>query len=196
VATILQDNFETDLAKWTVYQTGDGSASVSTDMSHTGNCAGRLSISSAAGSSAYISKDLGGEKTDVWATGWFNVTQAGAALNNVPLLRFFEGTDRVVEVIRSNDDDSAWVGILSTGGRHYEPTYALLTLDTWHQVTLHVIPNTTTTTIQVWIDGNSVYSTTTADLVLATHIARVQIGPEFDSQQGIEYFDDVVIGAN
>jgi hypothetical protein len=198
---LLADNFESNtFAAWTeVDQEGDASATISTVLSVSGNCAGKLVVTTAGTSRAFITKDLGGNKTDVWASGSFNVTQEGLAGSNVPYLRFFDGAGRIVEVMRSNDDQKAWLGVTDgIGGRTYIPLNILMPLNEWHQVTLHAAPNAAggaTSTVQVWIDGSSVYSQVNVD-VHTTKLTKVQLGNEFVSQQMIEYFDDITIGAS
>jgi hypothetical protein len=48
----------------------------------------------------------------------------------------------------------------------------------------------------VWIDGTSVYTSTAYNLHTTTQLTTVQLGNEFVSQQMVEYFDDVTIGAS
>ena len=71
-------------------------------------------------------------------------------------------------------------------------------LGTWHQVTLHVAPNGAASTIQVWIDDNvtPVYSNTHYNLHTTTQLTTVLLGAEHESQEMVEYFDDVCIGAS
>jgi hypothetical protein len=216
ITSILQDNFEEGPGQigspWTVVdQEGDATAVISTAQAHTGTCAGLFTVTTSSGSRAYISKDLGGSKTDVWASGWFYVDQAGAAGSNVPYLRFFDGpdlqNDRIVSVFRSNDDGKAWLGTADAngdGGFAYVALYVPIPLDTWHQVILHVVPNGAASTIQVWIDpgpsgyaGTPTYTNASYALpTTATQLTTVLLGNEKVEQQMVEYFDDVTIGTN
>jgi hypothetical protein len=199
--SILADNFEAGPgpigSQWTVDQEGDATVAISTEQSHTGLCAGKFTVSTSATSRAYISKLLGGSKTEVWASGWFDVTQAGVAGSNAAYLRFFDGSSRIADVYRQNDDGAAWLGIANgAGGRDYINLNVSMPLDSWHQVILHVAPNGTTSTVQVWIDGVSKYASTAYNLHTTTQLTTVQLGNEFVSQQMVEYFDDVTIGAS
>jgi hypothetical protein len=205
VTTILQDDFEgtagtSEFPKWTeVHQEGDASATISTDMANTGNCSGRLSATTSDSSMVYIRKDLGGAKTDVWASGWFNVTEAGVDGNDVPYLRFFDGPNRIVDVFRQNEGGDAWLRTANPDPNNpwdYVQLGAMMPLDTWHQVMLHVAPNGATSTIEVWIDGIRLYHNTLYDLFAATQLTTVQLGAEHYQQEMIEYVDDVCIGAN
>jgi hypothetical protein len=197
VPSILQDNFEASTIgpQWSVDQEGGGTVAISTTTAHTGLCAGRFTVSTSSTSRAYISEDLGGSKTDLWASGWFDVAQAGQPGNNVPYLRFFDGSNRVADVFRQNDGGDAWLRTADgSGGWSYVKLNLLMPLNSWHQVTLHVAPNGTTSTVQVWIDGVSAY-TSTAYYLPTAQLTTVLLGSEHVSQQAVEYFDDVTIGA-
>jgi hypothetical protein len=184
-------------AWWTVTTAGDGTATISTAQHHSGTCAGLFTESANTGSQAYISNTLGGSaKTDVWASGWFYVTQEGVANSNVPYLRFFDGSNRIAEVYRQNVTGDAWLKVDNSS------TYVNLqavSLNTWYQVTLHVAPASSsgspTSTVEVWIDGVLKSSIATYSLA-TTQLTRVQLGNEVLVQQGTEYFDDVTIGAS
>jgi hypothetical protein len=89
---------------------------ISTTTAHTGLCAGLFTVSTSSTSRAYISKDLGGSKTDVWASGWFDVAQEGVPGSNVPYLRFFDGSNRIADVYRQNVTGDAWLRTLDGSG--------------------------------------------------------------------------------
>jgi hypothetical protein len=62
----------------------------------------------------------------------------------------------------------------------------------WHSVELHLIINGTSSTIEVWLDGNLMLTTQTANFGSAL-IGQLQIG---ENQTGRSYdvaFDDVVV---
>jgi hypothetical protein len=196
---LVADNFETTFAAWTnVDQEGDATATISSEQSHSGNCAAKLSVTTAGDSRAYITKDLGGNKTNVWASGWFDVSVPGVDVDsNAPYFRFFDGATRIVEVIRSNNDGAAWLGVPNgSGGRTYIALLTPMAVGTWHQVTLHVAPNGATSTIQVWIDGTSVYNNAAVNLYTTTKLTMVQLGNEYQSQAMVEFIDDVCIGVS
>jgi len=199
VPVILTDNFEaaTINPAWSVVdQEGDGTAAISTTSAHTGLCAGKFSVSAAVTSRAYITKSLGSSKTDVWASGWFDVAQEGVALSNVPYLRFFDGATRIVDVYRQNSSGDVWLRTAGTSGWVYASLLPAVALNSWHQVAVHVIPSGAASTVQVWIDGVSVLASTTIDLHATVQLTTVQLGNELLSQQMVEYFDDVVVGGN
>jgi hypothetical protein len=187
------DNFEASTfgSDWIVTAGGDGTATISTALHHTGTCAGLFTESANPGSIANIYNNLGGTaKTNVWASGWFYVTQEGAAGQNVPFLRFFDGANRIVGVYRQTGG-AAW---LLAGTSGYSDLSTVIDLNTWHQVTVHVAPAGAASTIEVWIDSVSVYSNTTS--LATSQLTKVQLGNEVSDQSGTEYFDDVTIGAN
>jgi hypothetical protein len=198
VPSILADNFEASTigSQWSaVDMEGDATVAISNATSHTGLCAGVLSVSSSDTSRAYISKDLGGAKTDVWASGWFDVAQGGQPGSNVPYLRFFDGSNRIADVFRQNDGGDAWLRTADgSGGWNYVKLNMLMPFNSWHQVTLHVAPNGATSTVEIWIDGVLAYTSTACYLPTA-QLTTVLLGSEHVSQQAVEYFDDVTIGA-
>jgi hypothetical protein len=199
IPVLFQDNFEATTfgASWVVDHEGDGTATIAGDKFKTGACAGRLSVTTSDTSRAYLTRDLGGNKTDLWASGWFNVVQQGVAGSNVPYIRFFDGATRVAEVMRSNDDGDAWIGTFNGTTRSWTTLNTPIGLNSWHQVTLHVHPNTTTSTIEVWIDGTLVSpALTTYNLGTTTKFTLVQLGSEFQSQAMLQYFDDIVLGGS
>jgi hypothetical protein len=208
--SILADNFEEGPGSigspWTaIAQEGDATATISTAQANTGSCAGKFTVSTSATSRAYISKDLGGSKTDVWASGSFYVATEGVANSNVAYLRIFDSGNRIADVYRQNITGNAWLRVTDAanvvdGGYDFiQLSTPVIPLNAWRQVILHIAPagtaNTTASTIQVWIDGTSVYSSTSYSLP-TTHLTTVQLGNEFVAQQAVEYFDDVTIGAS
>jgi hypothetical protein len=200
VPSILSDNFEATTigSQWTlVDQEGDGTATISSTSAHTGLCAGKFTVSTAGTSRAYLSKDLGGAKTNVWASGWFNVAQDGVADSNVAYLRFFDGANRIADVYRQNVSGEAWLRTTDgVGGWIFTDLHVVVALNTWVQVTLHVVPAGATSTVEVLIDGVSKYSSTTVNMGTTAQLTAVHLGNELVSQQAVEYFDDVTIGAS
>ena len=138
----------------------------------------------------------------MWASGWFDVAQPGSDTgSNVPYIRFFNGSDldndRIVDVYRDNGGGDAWLRTSNgSGGWNYIQLNVLMPLNTWHQVTLHVAPNGSASTVEVWIDSVLVYSSAKVNLHTTTHLTMVLLGSEHDRQEMHEYFDDVCIGAS
>jgi hypothetical protein len=155
-------------------------------------------VSTSTTSLAYISNALGGTpKTDVWASGWFDVTQEGVAINDVPYLRFFDGANRIADVFRKNGTGDSWLRTTNgSGSWNYADLNTVINLNTWHQVTLHVAPAGATSTIEVWIDGSLVSPLSATYNLYTTQLTAVHLGAEHVSQKAVEYFDDVTIGAS
>jgi hypothetical protein len=173
---------------------GTGSAAISTTTAHSGLCAAKLHVTTAAGSLANFSKPLPAGSKDVYADGWFNVTAKGVDGNNVPYFRFFTDGTRVLDVFRSNNGiGPLWLRVASPTGT---PTYTRLAptvaLSSWHHLTLHAIANGPSTTVEIWFDGKLVFASGQVAIDVDT-ISAVQLGAEHRRQAGDVYVDDVVI---
>jgi hypothetical protein len=173
---------------------GTGSAAISTTTAHSGLCAAKLHVTTAAGSLANFSKPLPAASKDVYADGWFNVTAKGVDGNNVPYFRFFTDGTRVLDVFRSNNGiGPLWLRVASPTGT---PTYTRLAptvaLSSWHHLTLHAIANGPSTTVEIWFDGKLVFSSKQVAIDVDT-ISAVQLGAEHRRQAGDVYVDDVII---
>ncbi|MDQ0849000.1 hypothetical protein QFZ65_000938 [Arthrobacter sp. B3I9] len=173
---------------------GTGSAAISTTTAHSGLCAAKLHVTTAAGSLANFSKPLPAASKDVYADGWFNVTAKGVDGNNVPYFRFFTDGTRVLDVFRSNNGiGPLWLRVASPTGT---PTYTRLAptvaLSSWHHLTLHAIANGPSTTVEIWFDGKLVFSSGQVAIDVDS-ISAVQLGAEHRRQAGDVYVDDVVI---
>jgi len=112
--------------------------------------------------------------------GDFKILAEGASGGNVPLFRLYDpsGT-RIVSLYRQNLDADkirvthSGVGVTTTGR---------LPLNTWGFFELYVIiAGTGTSTLELKLDGNLVYQTTTASLGTAG-VVTVQIGNETKAQ--------------
>ena len=73
-------------------------------------------------------------------------------------------------------------------------TGPVVSLGSWHSVELHLVVNGTSSTIEVWLDGNAVSALTTQTASLGSSLlAQLQLG---ENQTGRTYdiaFDDVVV---
>ena len=173
---------------------GNGSAGISTTTAHSGLCAAKLHVTTAAGSLANFSAPLPAGSKDVYADGWFNVTAKGVDGNNVPYFRFFTNGTRVLDVYRSNNGiGPLWLRVASPTGT---PTYTRLVptvaLSSWHHLTLHAIANGASTTVEIWFDGKLVFSSRQVAINVDT-VSAVQLGAEHRRQAGDVYVDDVII---
>jgi hypothetical protein len=181
--TLFSDGFESgSFSAWTLVKTGgDGSAIVQSSIVKTGSYAAQLSETSTSGSLAYVRKTLASPQVDLTATGDFDVLQEGASGGNVPFFRFFtsaSGGTRIITLYRQNVSGKLQVGY---GGGNFASS-ATVALNTWNTVQLHVIISGAASTVQVQLNGNLVYSTTSASLG-TTAAASLQIGNETAAQK-------------
>ena len=192
---VAADNFESgSLSGYTVQTSGTGTASVSSAQALDGACSAHLHVTTDSGSLALFSAALPSGTHGVYADGWFDITQAGVAGNDVPYFRFFSGSTRFVDVYRYNSNGQLWLRVLTPSGSfaYTRLIGSSISLNIWHHVAMHVIPNGSSTTVQVWFDGLSVYSSTTVNTVAST-ATRVQLGAEHYQQMGDTYIDDLII---
>ena len=192
-ATTFSDGFESgDYSAWTTVQTGaDGSATVQSAVVKTGTEAARLSATAAAGSFAYARKSLTSAQTDLTVTGDFQVQAEGPGGGNVPIFRLFDPTStKVVSLYRQNGGSGGiWVWYDNT----YNATFANLPLNTWAQLQVHVVvTGAATGTVDVSLNGTSVYHASTATISSAG-IASVQIGNNTSSQTFTIIADNIVV---
>ncbi|HAP91830.1 MAG TPA: hypothetical protein DCR15_19940, partial [Arthrobacter bacterium] len=61
-----------------------------------------------------------------------------------------------------------------------------ISLNAWHHVVMHVIPNGSATTVQVWFDGAAVYSSSQVNTV-ASSVTSVMNGAEHYQQMEDTY---------
>jgi len=179
--TIFSDGFESgDFSAWSSVQVaGDGKAVVQSAIVSTGSLAAQLSETSNSGSKAYVRKTFAAEQLDFTASGDFQVLQQGASGGNVPFFRFFDaGLHRIVSLYRQNGTSGS-IGVGYAGS--YFSTSGTLAMNTWAQVALHVVINGTSSTVEVRLNGNVIYQTTSASLGTAG-ISTAQIGNETASQ--------------
>ncbi len=176
---------------------GNGKAGVSDAKAHTGKCSARLDVTTSSGSVANFQAPLPSGTNSVYADGWFNVAKAGADDNNVPMFRFFNGNTRVLDVFRANKGKGElWLRVTSPAGEY---SYARLNpgvaLDSWHRLAMHVVPNGDKTTVEIWFDDKSVYSSKSVSIKYKD-LTAVQLGAEHPRQAGTSYIDDVIIKAD
>jgi hypothetical protein len=173
---------------------GDAAAFASTGQHKTGAKSLKLHVTENSGSIANLSTPAfpSGTKT-VYADGWFNITTAGVAGNNVPYFRFFSGSTRIADVYRYNSNGQMWLRVTTPAGFVYTKlTAGSVSMNAWHRVGMRVTPNGSQTTVQVWLDGALKYSSSAVN-INATSLSKVQLGAEHNRQKGDEYIDDVTI---
>ena len=175
---------------------GTGTASVSSAQQHSGRCSVYLHVTTGATSLANFSAPLPSGSDEVYTDGWFNITRAGLAGNDVPYFRFFNGSTRMLDVFRSNDNGALVLRVTSptqAGVFSYQTLAPTVPLGTWHHLVVHVVANGASSTAEVWFDGQLLYASQVATAFNA--VTRVQLGAEHLQQSGDSYIDDVVIKA-
>jgi phosphatidylinositol-3-phosphatase len=141
------------------------------------------------GSFAYARQRFGITRTDVTASGDFQVLTEGTSGNNVALLRFYDSFGgRLVSVYRANQAKNRLE--VAYGGGFFATTGAL-PLNTWGQITLHVVAaGAGASTIEVKLNGTLIYRTTTATISAPS---TVQIGNETARQAGSAVADNIAV---
>jgi hypothetical protein len=191
----LQTSFETGaLDKFIPTTAGTGKVSVSSAQRHSGGCSAYLHATADAGSVAMMSTpSLPSRSRETYADGWFDMTKAGLANNDVPYFRVFNGSARVMDVLRGNSDGQLWLRIASPKGSFdYIRLGAVAGLGAWHHLVLHALLNGNSSTAEVWFDGQLLYSSNKVSTGYKT-LTKVQLGAEHPRQMGDTYVDDVTI---
>ncbi|MDQ0279330.1 protocatechuate 3,4-dioxygenase beta subunit [Arthrobacter silviterrae] len=195
--TVLADNFESGtLSQWKVWAAGTGTAAVVTNAHVTGACSARLHEDALAGSLSNLTKAIPAGLGDVYADGYFDVATAGVTGAANSYLRFYIGTTRVASVYRNVNDGSLYLETLSSAGTWTRTrlTSTAVSMWRWHHIQMHVLPNGAATTVQVWLDGTSVYSNSHVN-GRTGNISSVSTGNEFTIQRGDLYLDNLIIKA-
>jgi hypothetical protein len=196
-AIVVQTSFENgDLDQFIPTTSGKGVVAVSTAQHRSGACSAYLHATADAGSVASMSTpSLPPRANEIYADGWFNITQAGLPDNDVPYLRFFNGSDRVMDVFRDNKDGQLWLRVASPSGSFvYTRLGRVAELEAWHHLVVHVVANGSASTVEVWFNDQLLYS---SNEVSAGHnaLTTVQLGAEHPRQMGDSYVDDIAITA-
>lgn len=181
---VFSDGFESGgLTSWTT----KGGLTVESTTVHSGSFAAEGNTANGA---TYAKKTLPATYPDGYARIYFDVKSASSQVN---LLRFrtSSGTSLGSVFVTS----SAQVGLHNDVAGTNTNSSTVAALNTWHALELHMLPNGTASTIEVWLDGTRVaaLSTTAANLG-TTPIGQIQIG---EVQTGRTYdvaFDDVAFG--
>src|SRR6478735_10036298 len=199
-SVVLADNFETnDFSKWTtVTHLGDATAAVQSAIFNSPACAARISVTGNSGSEANVVKNLPAPAREVWASGWFDIARAGSASNNnVPTLRFFNGSQRVLDVSRQNISGDLFVR-WPTGSGFTIIGVGHLAVGQKFALKIHLVLNGTQSQAQVWQDGTKLFdrsNSTTGfiDLGSNTSINVLQLGAEHVMQDGDMIADDIIL---
>lgn len=192
--SVLRDNLETgDYRRWTrVVREGDAVASVTTSRRYSGWCSGRVAATSRWDSRASVQKHLGSDIQEVWATGRFYIAREGSWGSNVPIWRFFNGGQRVVDVHRQNVSGDLWLRRYDGSGNwRYTRLGPRLSLNRWYSVKVYVRSTWSGSKVAVWVDGNVVYYN--YPYLHAGRITTAMIGSEHQRQVMDVSFDEVVV---
>jgi hypothetical protein len=190
--TLFSDGFESgSFANWTsVSSAAGGAAVVQATLRKTGTWAASFSASGISGAYADARKSLGSAQTSLTASGDFIVTVEGPAGANVPIIRLFTASGtRIVSLYRQNQASNK---IYVSFGGTYALTSGLLPLNTWGQLSLRVVVNGTTSTVEVRLNGALVYQTSAANLGTAG-VQTIQIGNDTTSQRYAITADNITV---
>ncbi len=193
--TVLADNFETSgFPMWSaVTRLGDASVNLQPQTVHAGRCAGLVHVTSSTGSKGNLIRTLPSATSELWADGWFNVVRPGdSATSNVPLLRLFTASSRLVDVYRLNDGGALYLRSPNgAGGFAYTPLGRTLAPGAWYHLKLHTVAAGDASRIEVWLDGQLLESITAP---LGTSVLeQAMVGSEHFAQDGDLAVDDVVL---
>ncbi len=168
--TIFDDGFESGhFSNWSVVHLGgDGTVAVQSSVVAEGKLAVELSETSNRGSRADLRKTFSARYSDLTASGSFRVLDQGAGL--LPLFRFFDARWRQIATVYRQGQSIR----VSYAGRHLL-TRGTLPLNTWASVVLHVVTHGATSTVDLRLNGKSIYHTRKAHLG-RTGVTTVQIG--------------------
>ncbi len=197
---VLADNFETnDFSKWTaVTQLGDATATVQAAIYNSPACAARISVTGNSGSEANVVKKLPAAVSEVWASGWFDITrEGGASNNNVPTLRFFNGGTRLFDVSRQNGSGDLFVR-WPTGSGYTIIGVGHIAVGQKFALKIHLVVNAAQSQVQVWQDGTKLFdrsNSTTGFINLGSNTSMnvLQLGAEHVMQDGDMIADDIVL---
>lgn len=190
-------SFEGTIVPFVQSTAGTGAITISSSKHQKGLCSVKLHVTTDSGSVAKMSAPLSSGTKTASADGWFNITTAGVAGNDVPYLRFFSGGTRIADIYRYNSNGQLWLRVTNPDGTF---TYTKLKsssipLNTWHHAQMTVTASGSQSTIKVWFDGAAEYSSSAVNLGVSS-LSTVQLGAEHSRQMGDEYIDDVVVRAS
>lgn len=193
--SLFEDGFESgDLSLWTsVTIAADGTAGVQGTTVKTGSWAARLSETATSGSKAYVRKSFNASVLDLTISGNFFLQTEGASGGNVPIFRLFDPSGvRLASVYRQNQASDAVYVSWTANGTTVRLAGGKLPLQTWKAMKLHVNVNGASSTVELWIDGSLVSSSTTASLG-TTGVRTIQLGNDTSGQAFALVADDILV---
>lgn len=194
-SVVVADSFESGSVStyWTKTDEGDAWAGITTSGPHRGLCAGRIIVTSSSTSRANLRRGLPSGTDEIWAVGWFRVDRQGYSGSNVPTFRFFNGSQRILDVHRANGSGSLWLRTASgSGSWRYVWLNRYIELHRWYRIDVHIRTSWSSSVVSVWVNGTRVYANTAYSLP-ASRLTTVMIGAEHVKQLGDFSVDDVVL---
>ncbi|MGO4230704.1 putative Ig domain-containing protein, partial [Arthrobacter sp. YAF34] len=143
-------------------------------------------------------KKLPAAVSEVWASGWFEITrEGGASNNNVPTLRFFNGGTRLFDVSRQNGSGDLFVR-WPTGSGYTIIGVGHIAVGQKFALKIHLVVNAAQSQVQVWQDGTKLFdrsNSTTGFINLGSNTSMnvLQLGAEHVMQDGDMIADDIVL---
>ncbi|MEV8148591.1 fibronectin type III domain-containing protein [Arthrobacter sp. NPDC080073] len=143
-------------------------------------------------------KNLPASAREVWASGWFDITREGSASNNnVPTLRFFNGSTRLLDVSRQNGSGSLFVR-WPTGSGFTIIGMGHIAVGQKFALKIHLVVNGAQSQVQVWQDGTKLFDRSNStsgfiDLGSNTSMNVLQLGAEHAMQDGDMIADDIIL---
>jgi Bacterial Ig domain/Fibronectin type III domain len=171
---LFSDGFESgDLSRWTqVRVTGSGAvANAQSSVVKTGSYSAYITAPTTS-NYAYARAALAASQTDLTVSGDFDITVEGASGQEVPIVKLYDASgSRLVYVYRRNISGTIYV--VYNGTTYYTATK--MALGTWTNFAVHTITAGAASTVEVTMNGKSIYRTTTASLG-TSGIRTIQIG--------------------
>jgi hypothetical protein len=180
---------------WTESITGNGTTAITSAAAHDGPFGASSNVPATSGDRAALTRSIGPSQSAT-IRGWWKVTTEGSSSSsNVPFARLFNGSQRLADVYRQNQQAGAnvWLRVVeAAGGSNYTyiPTGYTLPVDTWVYVSftwgLDGIPH-------LFIDGVEYLneSDAPADFYAATQIDTAWLGSQESGNQGAWAIDSV-----
>ncbi len=191
----LTDDFETgDLRRWSaVVQDGDAFVGVQNSRYHDGRCALRLWVTTRWDSRANVRKYLATDNRTVRTSGWFRVDREGVSGSNVPILRYFDGSRRMIDIHRQNGSGQLWLRTSDgSGGWRYVRLGRYVPLGQWFFVKFRATAAWGSSVVSVSVGETRLYSASGHGIPTG-RLNMVMVGAEHVKQQMDLYIDEVVV---
>lgn len=183
--TIFSDGFESgNLSMWTTY----GGLSLVTAVRHTGMYGAQGSTTSGR---TYAKKLFASTYADGFARAWFDEISASG---NVNVLRLRTAADASIGYVAVTSSGHLTFHSDASGGTTAASAVAV-TKGMWHELELHAVIASSSSRIEVWLDGAVVPELTTSVDLGTTPIGKMQIGEVNGSGIWNVVWDDVTFSS-